>query len=174
MCWLIYMILTRKCTVKIHFFLGMGDSITQRFPTFSVPGTLSISVIFFFTVTSGQRKHLNVLFIKCLGRNSLIVCLCGVWQLLLGFSQNSKTFHWVPMGLLGALIQSLGTITVPVLGSSEKFKGVVYIISFHLSLFVRPWPHNLAFQLHTAKWASLAYDCGVENKRTRQGSLFRV
>lgn len=78
------------------------------------------------------------------------------------------------MSFLDALVQSLGTTTVPVLGSSEKFKGVVYIISFRPSLSVRPWPYNLTFLLHTAKRARPAYDCGVKNKRMRQSSLFSV
>lgn len=66
-----------------------------------------------------------------------------------------KTFHCIPIGLLrhphGALVRSLGTMPVTVLGSSEKFKGMVYMILFHLSLFMRPWPHNLTFQLPTAQ-----------------------
>lgn len=50
----------------------------------------------------------------------------------------------------------------------KKFKAGVYMISFHPSLFVRPWPHNLTFPFNIAKHVSLAYYCGVENKRMRR------
>lgn len=65
-------------------------------------------------------------------------------------------------GTEDALVQSLGTMAATALGISEKLKGVICIISFHPSLFVKTWADNLIFKFQMAKcWA---YHCGVENE----------